>query len=38
VSGRGDIGSFLGIKSSVFTLDGLRHLIMPATNLALFKI
>jgi peptide/nickel transport system permease protein len=22
----------------VFTLDGLRHLIMPATNLALFKI
>jgi len=38
VSGRGDIGSFLGIKSSVFTIDGLRHLIMPATNLALFKI
>ena len=38
VSGRGEIGSFLGIKSSVFTLDGLRHLIMPATNLALFKI
>ena len=38
VSGRGEIGYFLGIKSSVFTLDGLRHLIMPATNLALFKI
>ena len=38
VSGRGEIGSFLGIESSVFTLDGLRHLIMPATNLALFKI
>jgi peptide/nickel transport system permease protein len=38
VSGRGDIGSFLGIESSVFTLDGLRHIIMPATNLALFKI
>lgn len=38
VSGRGEIGSFLGIKSSVFTLDGLRHIIMPATNLALFKI
>ena len=38
VSGRGEIGSFLGIKSSIFTIDGLRHLIMPATNLALFKI
>ena len=38
VSGRGEIGSFLGIESSVFTLDGLRHIIMPATNLALFKI
>ena len=38
VSGRGEIGSFLGLESSVFTLDGLSHLIMPATNLALFKI
>ena len=38
VSGRGEIGSFLGLQSSVFTLDGLSHLIMPATNLALFKI
>ncbi|MBT3593992.1 MAG: ABC transporter permease, partial [Hellea sp.] len=38
VSGRGETAYFLGIKSSVFTLDGLRHLIMPATNLALFKI
>ncbi|MDB4860579.1 ABC transporter permease [Alphaproteobacteria bacterium] len=38
VSGRGDIGSFLGLQSSAFTLDGLSHLIMPATNLALFKI
>ena len=38
VSGRGDIGSFLGWQSSAFTLDGLSHLIMPATNLALFKI
>lgn len=38
VSGRGEIGSFLGIKSSIFTIDGLRHLIMPATNLAFFKI
>ena len=38
VSGRGEIGSFLGIQSSLFTFDGLMHLIMPATNLALFKI
>ena len=38
VSGRGEIGTFLGIRSSLFTFDGLLHLIMPATNLALFKI
>lgn len=38
VSGRGDTAQFLGIESSLFTLDGLQHLIMPATNLALFKI
>ena len=38
VSGRGETAYFLGIESSVFTLDGLRHLIMPATNLTLFKI
>ena len=38
VSGRGETANFLGIESSVFTLDGLRHLIMPAINLALFKI
>ena len=38
VSGRGETARFLGIESSAFTLDGLRHLILPATNLALFKI
>ena len=38
VSGRGETVSFLGIESSIFTLEGLKHLIMPATNLALFKI
>ena len=38
VSGRGETASFLGIESSIFTLEGLKHLIMPATNLALFKI
>lgn len=36
-SGRGEMGTFLGIHSSLFTLDGLQHLLMPAFNLALFK-
>nr|WP_276562353.1 ABC transporter permease [Hoeflea prorocentri] len=34
--GRGEVGSFLGIKTSLVTLDGLRHLLLPAINLALF--
>ena len=38
VSGRGETATILGIESSIFTVDGLKHLIMPATNLALFKI
>ena len=38
VSGRGETKIFLGIESSIFTLDGLKHLIMPAINLAFFKI
>lgn len=37
-TGRGRVGSFLGIHSSLFTLDGLRHLILPAINLSLFKL
>jgi len=37
-TGRGETGTFLGITSSLFTIDGLRHLAMPALNLALFKI
>ncbi len=37
-TGRGDVGSFLGIESSLFTLDGLRHIILPASNLALLKM
>jgi peptide/nickel transport system permease protein len=37
-TGRGDLGTFLGITSSAFTLDGLSHLAMPALNLALLKI
>jgi peptide/nickel transport system permease protein len=37
-TGRGDVGSFLGIQSSLFTLDGLAHIILPAFNLSLFKM
>ncbi len=35
-TGRGDVGEFLGIRSSLFTADGLSHLVLPAVNLALF--
>ncbi len=37
-TGRGETGTILGVTSSLFTVDGLRHLAMPALNLALFKI
>lgn len=37
-TGRGQMGSFLGLHSSLFTLDGIAHLILPAINLSLFKI
>ena len=37
-TGRGETATVLGMTSSVFTIDGLRHLAMPALNLALFKI
>jgi len=37
-TGRGDIGTFMGINSSLFTLNGLSHVFLPALNLALFKI
>jgi peptide/nickel transport system permease protein len=33
--GRGQVGEFLGIHSSFFTLDGLTHLLLPALTLAL---
>lgn len=36
--GRGETVAFLGVKLSVFTLDGWSHLLLPAINLALFKI
>jgi len=34
-TGRGQVGSFLGIRSSLFTMDGLAHIMLPAINLAL---
>jgi peptide/nickel transport system permease protein len=37
-SGRGETVSVLGVPLSLFTLDGLSHLLLPAFNLALFKI
>ena len=37
-SGRGQTGSLFGIETSFATWDGIRHLILPATNLALFKL
>ncbi|WP_088348799.1 MULTISPECIES: ABC transporter permease [Rhodomicrobium] len=36
--GRGTMVSVLGVELSVFTADGLAHLILPALNLALFKM
>ena len=36
--GRGELGTFLGIQSSLFTVNGLSHVFLPALNLALFKM
>lgn len=36
--GRGDTVEIFGIGWSVFTLDGWSHLLLPAINLALFKL
>ena len=36
--GRGDTVDVFGIPVSFLTLDGLQHLILPAFNLALFKL
>ncbi len=36
--GRGPVGSFLGMQSSLFSWTGLGHLFLPALNLALFKL
>lgn len=37
-TGRGETTSLFGIQVSFLTLDGLSHLVMPALNLALFKM
>lgn len=35
VSGRGDIGTFLGIRTSLATVEGWKHIILPSITLAL---
>jgi peptide/nickel transport system permease protein len=37
-SGRGPTTALLGVQVSFLSIEGWRHLIMPATNLALFKL
>ncbi|MGF1525238.1 MAG: ABC transporter permease [Candidatus Competibacterales bacterium] len=37
-TGRGDTIEIAGVAWSFFTIDGLRHLLLPALNLALLKI
>jgi len=37
-TGRGEMMEVLGIRVSFLTLDGLKHLIMPATNLGLYPL
>jgi peptide/nickel transport system permease protein len=37
-TGRGPTATYFGITSSAFRLEGLRHLLLPALNLALLKI
>ncbi|MCA1775168.1 MAG: ABC transporter permease [Loktanella sp.] len=36
--GRGDLGTFLGMPTSLATANGWSHVIMPALNLSLFKM
>ncbi|AOY93907.1 ABC transporter permease [Cupriavidus sp. USMAA2-4] len=36
--GRGETAQWLGVQWSWLTTDGLRHLVLPALNLALFKV
>jgi peptide/nickel transport system permease protein len=36
--GRGETATLLGVQWSLLTLDGLKHLVLPALNLSLFKL
>lgn len=36
--GRGDTVEVFGVEWSIFTIDGWSHIVMPAVNLALFKL
>jgi peptide/nickel transport system permease protein len=36
--GRGQVGSLLGLHTSLATVDGWRHLLLPAFNLSLFPM
>jgi peptide/nickel transport system permease protein len=37
-TGRGQLGTIFGVRTSLATWDGLAHVLMPALNLALFKL
>jgi len=37
-TGRGETGSLFGLQWSFLSWDGIRHMMMPAINLSLFKI
>ena len=37
-TGRGEVATYFGITSSIFTFDGLSHIFLPAFILALFKL
>ena len=36
--GRGETATLFGVQWSLLTLDGLKHLVLPALNLSLFKL
>lgn len=38
VSGRGEVGNFLGIRTSLATADGWAHVVLPAVTLALGSV
>jgi peptide/nickel transport system permease protein len=37
-TGRGEVGEIFGVKTSFATLSGWQHALLPALNLALFKV